>query len=256
MDETSVTSAGNVPALPDDWTERIFQVMENRYRAKWADSFGGIARERVRQAWGEDLAGYGGAEIKRGLDACPQAHPTWPPTLPEFMLLCRPALDVKAAWAEAREQMALRLRGQGGDVWSRPQVYWAAVAIGNYDLQVHGWEAIRTRWERALAAAGGAPVPEYTAPQAALPKPGEQCVTREAARQRSSLLARQVAERAAAVPGNAWAVALLRREAAGEQVEMVAEGAWREVLGFAPDVPALAALSEIEARSVKSGATA
>lgn len=247
MSEASETSPGSVPALPERWTEKIFRRMENFYGAKWRDSLGGIPRDRVRQAWGEELAGYTPDEITRGLDGC--RGRVWPPTLPEFLLLCRPLADARADWLEAREQMALRLRGQGGDVWSRPQVYWAAVAIGNYDLQTHGWEAMRPRWERALAAAGGDPVPAYSAPQAALPKPGEACVTREVARQRSTLLARQVAERAAATPGNAWAVALLRREAAGEQVELVAEGAWRQVLGFAPEVPAKLALSEFEARA-------
>lgn len=249
MEALSTTSAGNVPALPEHWTERIFQVMENRYGAKWQDGFGGIPRKRVRQAWGEDLADMTGDEIRRGLDACPLAHPTWPPTLPEFMLLCRPAIDAKAEWTEAREQMAVRMRGQDEDRWSRPQVYWAAVTVGNYDLQTFGWETIRHRWERALAAALDNPVPEYMEPQHALPKPGAQCVTREVARQRSSLLARQVAERVAAQPGNAWAVALLRREAAGEQVALVAEGAWRQALGFAPGVSAREALREIETRS-------
>jgi hypothetical protein len=235
--------------LPEHWTEKIFRVMENRYRAKWLDSFGGIPRERVRQAWGEELAGLSGEEIARGLAACGDAHPTWPPEVLEFMRLCRPPVDAKADWTEAREQMAVRMRGQGEDRWSRPQVYWAAVTVGNYDLQTFGWETVRHRWERALAAALDKPVPEYMAPLHALPKPGEQCVTREVARQRSSLLARQVSERAATTASNAWAVALLRREAAGEQVELVAEGAWREVLGFAPGVAASAALRELEARA-------
>lgn len=247
MDETSVTSAGNVPALPERWSEKIFRYMENFYGAKWHDSLGGIPRNRVRQAWGEELADYAPAEIARGLEACRSR--VWPPTLPEFLLLCRPATDARADWLEAREQMALRLRGDGRDRWSRPQVYWAALAVGNYDLQQHGWETIRARWERALAAADDDPVPDYAAPQAALPEPGAQCVTRSVARERSSLLARQVAARLAATPGNAWALNLLRREASGEQLALVAEGAWRGVLGFGPDVPAQKALSEIEARA-------
>lgn len=248
-EQANVTSAGNVPALPEHWTERIFRVMEDRYRAKWLDSFGGIPRERVRRAWGEELAGFDADEIKCGLDACRETHPTWPPEVLEFARLCRPALDAKSAWVEAREQMALRLRGQGEDRWSRPQVYWAALAIGYYDLHTLGWEAVRHRWERALATASADPVPPWVAPAPALPRPGEQCVTREVARERASLLVRQVAERAAKAPGNAWAVALLRREAAGEQVELVAEGAWRQALGFGPDVSPAAALAEIEARA-------
>lgn len=245
----SGTLPGNLPALRDDWTERIFEVMENRYRVKWIDSFGGIPRKRVQQAWGEDMADFCADEIRRGLDACIAAHPTWPPTLPEFMLLCRPPVDAKADWTEAREQMAVRMRGEGNDHWSRPQVYWAAVVLGNYDLQTFGWEALRHRWERALAGAPSRPVPPWVAPAPALPKPGQQGVTREVARERSSLLARQVAERAAAGASNGWAVALLRREAAGEYVEMVAEGAWRAVLGFGPGVSARTALSELEARA-------
>lgn len=254
MSEASETSPGSVPALPERWTEKIFRRMENFYGAKWRDSLGGIPRDRVRQAWGEELAGYTPDEITRGLDGC--RGRVWPPTLPEFLLLCRPLADARADWLEAREQMALRLRGQGGDRWSRPQVYWAAVAVGNYDLQLYGWEAIRIRWERALALAAADPVPDYVAPAAALPHPGRQSVTREEARQRSSMLARQVAARVAATPGNAWAVNLLRREAAGEQVELVAEGAWRGVLGFGPEVPARQALSEFEARSAASGRAA
>lgn len=247
MDETSETSPGTVPALPERWTEKIFRRMENFYGAKWHDSLGGIPRDRVRQAWGEELADYAPDEIARGLDGC--RGRVWPPTLPEFLLLCRPQADARAEWIEAREQMALRLRGQGGDRWSRPQVYWAALAVGNYDLQIYGWEAIRARWERALAMARSDAVPDWAAPAPALPKPGEQCVTRETARQRSSLLAHQVAARVAATPGNAWAVNLLRREATGEQVELVAEGAWRGVLGFGADVPARQALAEFEART-------
>lgn len=247
MGEASVTSPGNVPALPERWTEKIFRRMENFYGAKWHDSLGGIARERVLQAWGEELADYTPDEIARGLDGCRSR--VWPPTLPEFLLLCRPSTDPKAEWVEAREQMALRLRGQGGDRWTRPQVYWAAVAVGNYDLQLHGWDSIRMRWERALAEARADPVPDFVAPVPALPKPGERTMTREEARLHSSLLAQQVAARSAAKPGTAWAIELLRREASGEQVALVAEGAWREVLGFGQDVPARAALSEIEARA-------
>lgn len=247
MDETSVTSAANVPALPDAWTERIFRVMENRYRARWIDSFCGIDRARVLRAWGEELAGFSGEEIARGLAACVKAHPKWPPEVLEFMRLCRPPLDPREAWVEAREQMAVRMRMRGGDRWSVPQVYWAAVAIGNYDLQLLGWEAIRARWERALAEAGSDPVPEFVAPPPALPAPGAQSVARADAQVRASRLVQQVAQRAASEGGKVWALRLLRRAAAGECLGMAADAAWREALGVDKAVPAGRVLADFEA---------
>lgn len=233
--------------LPVEWVDRLFSRMAACYGARFVDQWRDFDQATLKAAWAEELAGYTGTEIKRGLDGM-KGRP-WPPTLPEFMLLCRPLADARAEWAEAREQMALRLRGAGGDRWSRPEVYWAAVAVGNYDLQLHGWETIRSRWENALATAKSEPVPPWTNPPAALPKPGEQCVTREVARERAAVLARQVAARVALEPGNAWAVRLLRREAAGEAVELVAEGAWRAVLGFGLEVAAADALRTIEARA-------
>ncbi|KVW92625.1 hypothetical protein [Thiobacillus denitrificans] len=234
--------------------ERIFRLMENRYGAKWPDSFGGIERERMRQAWGEELADYAGDEIKRGLDASVARNPVWPPTVGEFMALCRPLPDARADFAEAREQMALRMRGEGADRWSRPQVYWAAVAIGNYDLQTFGWEPLRHRWENALAGAKSSPVPEWKAPLYALPKPGEQGVTREDARERISGVAVGLTLKNgrggdAAEPGKAWAVELLRREAAGESIALVAEGVWRDVLGFGHGISAGDALRSLESRA-------
>ena len=84
-----MTSPGKVTALPDEWSERIFMRMENFYGAKWVNSLGGIERERVREAWGEELFGFSANEISRGIEACRSL--SWPPTLPEFMMLCRPA---------------------------------------------------------------------------------------------------------------------------------------------------------------------
>lgn len=172
-----LTLPQNAPALPETWVERIFQRMENYYLGKWIDGFGGIPRERVKQAWAEELADFTAEELKRGLDACKTK--IWPPTLPEFMTLCRPPVDTKAEWAEACEQMRIRHQGHGEDKWSRPEVYWAAVKIGQYDLNQFTWEQMRARWERALDEAKSDPIPEYLA---ALPTPGHYTTPEEAER--------------------------------------------------------------------------
>lgn len=244
----NATSPALAPSLPEEWIERIFQRMENFYLSLWKDRFGEIPRERVKQAWAEELAGYSAAEIKRGIDACRTMK--FPPTLPEFLTACRPVIDARTEWAEACEQMRLRLEGKGADVWSRPGVYWAAVAIGAYDLNSMAWEQIKTRWANALTKAKADPIPEYLA---ALPAPGQQTVTREEANDRMKEIrgkVESVSLPGTTAAGTAWAYRLMQREAAGEQVDCVAAQFWREALGFSNDTTAKQALEAVNKAQV------
>lgn len=225
-----------IPSIPEEWIERIFQRMENYYMSLWKDRFGSIPRERVKQAWAEELADYSAIEIKRGLDTCKTMK--FPPTLPEFLTSCRPVIDAKTEWAEACEQMRIRLEGRGADVWSRPHVYWAAVSIGWYDLNSTSWDQIRTRWVNALTNAKEESIPEYCA---ALPSPGKQVVTRTEAADRMGELLNMVGN--VILPGTTkagtkWAYTLMEREANGESLNIIASKYWREALGYEPDADA------------------
>lgn len=230
--------------LPDSWVEKLFTRLATMYGNKFLDMWKGLDLEAVKSAWGEDLAGYTGDELKRGLEFCKRSQ--WPPTLPEFMTACRPVMDAKTEWAEACEQMRIRLEGKGADVWSRPAVYWAAVAIGWYDLNSTAWEQIKTRWTNALTNAKTDPIPEYLA---ALPAPGKQTVTKDEAKDRMAELKSRV--EAVSLPGTTkagtqWAYALMVREAAGEQVDSVAAQFWREALGYQKDQDAKKALESVK----------
>ena len=243
----NATSPALVPSLPEEWIERIFQRMENFYLSLWKDRFGDIQRERVKQAWAEELAGYSATEIKRGLDTCRTMK--FPPTLPEFLTACRPVMDARTEWAEACEQMRIRLEGKGADVWSRPGVYWAAVAIGWYDLNSTAWEQIKTRWTNALSNAKTDAIPEY---RAALPAPGKHTVTNEQAVDRLTELKQKIDSSAmtgTTKAGTEWAYRLMRREAAGESIEHVSVIAWREVLGFDRDTTAKQAMEQTERKA-------
>ena len=46
-------------------------------------------------------------------------------------------------------------------------------------------------------------------------------------------------------PFKQWAVNLVKREASGEQLEIVSTEAWREVLGYGKDADAKTVLAEI-----------
>ncbi len=174
-----------------EWIDRLFARLGAMYGSRFAAMWEGHRVEAVKAIWREDLAELEPYEISVGVNACKTRD--WPPTLPEFIKLCRPTLDAKAAWIEAVEQMRLRVSG-GGDRWSSPRVYWAAAKIGAFDLQALSWESIRHRWERALAEAAQDPVPAF---RPALPAPGETTLTRDEARARLAGLRDEMARRVA-----------------------------------------------------------
>lgn len=211
------------------------------YGNKFTDMWREIEPESIKRAWGEDLAGYTADELKKGLEWCKTQK--WPPTLPEFMTACRPVIDARTEWAEACEQMRIRLEGKGADAWTRPQVYWAAVAIGWYDLNSTAWEQISARWKAAVATAKADPIPEY---RAALPAPGKQVVTREEAKDRMAEIRGAVAAVGTTKAGTKWAYALMEREANGESLVHIAAQSWREVLGYPAGMDAKKALEAVK----------
>ena len=73
--------------LPDSWVEKLFQKFEDFYGAKWAAQYGDFPRDRVKRTWAEELGGFSGDSIAKALDA--QKSTKFPPTLPEFIELCR-----------------------------------------------------------------------------------------------------------------------------------------------------------------------
>lgn len=170
--------------LPDAWVEKIFQRMEDRYGALWAERYGAFPRERVKRSWAEDLADMTRDELVRGIGACRDRK--FPPALPEFREMCRPALDYERAFIEAIEQM--RKRETGADEWSTPAVYWAAVKVGG-DLRAFHYTAIKGRWQAALDDAidgiRTGKLPAAVPPRReALPAPGQCSVPPEVAKQR------------------------------------------------------------------------
>jgi len=198
-------------ALRLDWAERLIERMRALYGAQFARQWESVAPDRLSQIWAKELAGFTGAEIAAGLAAC-KTRP-WPPTLPEFMALCRPWLDAQVAFQKAVAGMSAMRKGEIGN-WPHPAVYWAAVRVGTHDVLACGWQTMRNRWEAALAEvlAQGAwhPIP---APAAQLPAPGKTSLGRDEA-QRLMAQVRQVTGETA-MPGShvtdhkAWARKIL-----------------------------------------------
>lgn len=237
-----LTNASSTP-LPSAWIERLWSRFASMYGNKFLDMWRGLGIDEVKNAWAEDLAGYSADELKRGLEWCKTQD--WPPTLPGFMTACRPVLDAKTEWAEACDQMRIRLAGMGGDRWTRPEVYWAAVAIGAFDLNNTSWDQISARWKAALATAKTDPIPEY---RAALPAPGKQIVTKGEAKDRMKELVQAVSLPGTTKAGTKWAYALMEREANGEIIPHIASQSWREALNYPVDMDAKKALEGVKER--------
>lgn len=77
--------------LPAKWIDRIFEHMAGLYGSRFADLWRGTDIAAVKTLWAEKLGGFGDTPdaIKAALDALDDKP--LPPTLPEFLHLCRDA---------------------------------------------------------------------------------------------------------------------------------------------------------------------
>lgn len=153
-----------------DSVDSLFAQFEPLYGARLADMWRGSDIGRVKQVWREALSGFKFGEVKAGLLAC-RARP-WPPTLPEFLLLCRPPADIERMFVVAQEQLSRRAFGE--DVWPCKAVYWAAVDYGFFQMRMHAWQTAKPCWTRLLVEKmqSEEDLPEIPAARPALPRPG------------------------------------------------------------------------------------
>ena len=131
-----------VSMLPDLWVDRLFGRLEGLYGAKFHDLWRGSDIENVKRTWAEKLGGFADRPeaLKAALDACDDKP--WPPTLPEFIGLCRdaakrtgvayislPAPEIDQAEAARRiEQVAAAVKKPDAYDWLR----WAKTLRTRY----------------------------------------------------------------------------------------------------------------------------
>lgn len=82
-------------ALPQHWIEALFSKMAAFYGSRFASMWNGVNVGEVQRAWAIELGKLSRDQLKAGSDnltALPK-----PPTLPEFVSLCRQARSEQAA---------------------------------------------------------------------------------------------------------------------------------------------------------------
>ena len=91
MNKTPIpeTSQPKSSALPEQAISRLFARFEAMYGAKFADAWKGCDIRNVKAVWAETLGALSREELAAGVSGCMGRE--WPPTLPEFVKLCRQA---------------------------------------------------------------------------------------------------------------------------------------------------------------------
>lgn len=175
--------------------EALFSEFEALYGSRFADMWRHTDVAYVKSLWAKALAGLTRREIRTGLAGC--GNRPWPPSLPEFLTLCRPEADAEKAFALAQEQVSRRFSGE--DVWPDRALYWAAVAFGFYDLRSMSWPMAKNRWSRIWAEKRQleASLPPVPAAREVLAAPGKTLTDRETARRYLAELKRLVRGRQA-----------------------------------------------------------
>ena len=85
------------PPLPEQAVNNVFKVFHgfygNLFLSKFATGEAGDGGDKgivsARQIWGHGLRGFDAATVKTALAQCVTAHPEFPPSLPQFVALCR-----------------------------------------------------------------------------------------------------------------------------------------------------------------------
>jgi hypothetical protein len=203
----------SINPLPMAWIEKLFDRMISFYGHKFLDMWRDVDLQGVKETWAHELGKLSRDEIARGANALMTQE--WPPTLPQFIKLCRPAIDAVAAYYEAVNGVIAREHGNIGE-WSHPAIFWASVKVGAFDLKHQTYSAIKGRWEGALneelAKGNWTAIPE---PMIALPAPTN-AASKEVA-ERYIAETQVIKKQESNVDHKRWAKLIMERHKAGDK---------------------------------------
>lgn len=127
--------------------ERILVEMRELYGNLFDRQWGNRELKDMIPIWERKLKGFSNDELRRGYKALEKLK--YPPTLPEFMQLCRPPIDPVKAYHEAVAGTQARRDGKRGE-WSHPAIFWAAAAMA-HDLLNMSYQQVKARFEKKLS---------------------------------------------------------------------------------------------------------
>ena len=79
--------------MPKEWIERLFLRFQTLYGSRATAMWNDVPKADLMDAWQTGLASYTGTHMVEALSELPKRYPDWPPTLGEFMGLCKEAWE-------------------------------------------------------------------------------------------------------------------------------------------------------------------
>ena len=125
---------------------QLFDQLSLTYANKFTNQYKHMDLERVQEHWCRAMKGYTPRELKLGISKLGKTD--WPPTLVEFLKLCRHPVDSMKAYYEAIEGFAKRSMGEEY-TYSHPAIFYAASNL-YFDLTHKTYSEIKERWASAL----------------------------------------------------------------------------------------------------------
>lgn len=91
MSQENVKLPAKLSALPDRWIDKIFSRMEAFYGSTFIDKWRNTDVLEVKAVWANELANFSDNPecFSKALKELMDEHKTFPPSLPEFVELCR-----------------------------------------------------------------------------------------------------------------------------------------------------------------------
>jgi hypothetical protein len=235
MVQPVTSSTSTHQPLPISWVESLFKRMSWAYGSRFADMWAGVDPAELKQYWAHRLGELSNAELTTGYRALESRD--WPPTLPEFIKLCRPNLDPEVAFHEALEQGRKRELGNPNepDVWSHAAIYWAWVKIGAFAIANQGYQVLRQRWMEVLREYADDPnLPPVPVKRQELPAPGKTRLQPARARELLAQLRVKSMPMRSGARQTEWADAVLERHERGESVSIAALEFAQQAKGLRP----------------------
>lgn len=137
----------SIKPLPDTWIDALFTKMLGMYGNKFSDMWRDTDIRVLKSVWANELGKLNRDQLAAGANALYGLD--WPPSLPQFIRLCKPTINFQAAYYEALSGVYARKKGEIG-TWSNPAIYWAMVKVGAFDIENLTYQQISGRWENAL----------------------------------------------------------------------------------------------------------
>jgi hypothetical protein len=101
------SKSDSVRPQPDRVIDFLFVSLSAKYGHRWGSQFTSDDKARViKGEWARGLVGLKAQELRKGLDACIHQYPDWPPTVGQFLVLCKVSRaeaglpDVVEAWSQ------------------------------------------------------------------------------------------------------------------------------------------------------------